>query len=449
MKMINSVPMIPFGLLAGFAGQKEIRITELAENGFCFRTAKNPENQKEKIKSFRICFYDDGISDYREVVLREFRMEKTAEEKFYFIYTVSVDNDDFKKEVQGLISRYSRYIRLKTEEDDSVLAEVLTGYPAEKDEIFAKNLTEQKNIWFQEVSATRLAEVLCESQEFALELDRPELYEMYFRKNIRDFMKYYWKQAGFAFSEEIPECLPDRLYIGNQFCHLLFPERNMLKNLLDKAYREGLLITIVYTYVRENLLKKTEEMLRMVDNWCEERHTTVEIVVNDWAMISMVKKASPHLELCMGTLLNKRKKDPRMKYKKGNREFYSENSLNAEFYRDFLREECGFQRFEWESCGCQQHFPEGKNSLHFPFYQTNTSQYCPLHALCTEGERGKQSLVKSCPHFCEKYMLVYPEHLRMTGRYNSLFGLDLETLMLPELLKEYEKSGIDRLVLEL
>lgn len=37
MKMINGVSMIPFGLLAGFADQNEIRIIELAENGFRFR----------------------------------------------------------------------------------------------------------------------------------------------------------------------------------------------------------------------------------------------------------------------------------------------------------------------------------------------------------------------------------------------------------------------------
>ena len=30
--------MIPFGLVAGFADGQEIRITEIAEHGFCFRT---------------------------------------------------------------------------------------------------------------------------------------------------------------------------------------------------------------------------------------------------------------------------------------------------------------------------------------------------------------------------------------------------------------------------
>ena len=35
----SAVEMIPFGLLAGFYGEKEIRITKLAEEGFFFRTA--------------------------------------------------------------------------------------------------------------------------------------------------------------------------------------------------------------------------------------------------------------------------------------------------------------------------------------------------------------------------------------------------------------------------
>ena len=170
--------MIPFGLLAGFADQNEIRIIELAENGFRFRMAKNQKNI-ENTESFRICFYDGEISDYREIILQKFHIEKPEEEKFYFTYSVFTEQEDFRKEVQGLLRRYTRYIHLKTEEDDAALAEALTGYPAEKDEIFAKNLTEQKNIWFQDVPETKLAEVLCEAQEFALELDRPELYRMY------------------------------------------------------------------------------------------------------------------------------------------------------------------------------------------------------------------------------------------------------------------------------
>ena len=74
-----------------------------------------------------------------------------------------------------------------------------------------------------------------------------------------------------------------------------------------------------------------------------------------------------------------------MHYKKGSTRGLGENNLQAGFYRRFLKDTYGINRYEWESCGYPQVFPQGKNSLHLPYYQTNTSQYCPLYASCTEG----------------------------------------------------------------
>ena len=59
---IQGVSMLPFGLIAGFAGEKEIRIIEIAENGFIFRTA-------EKIADpelFRVCFYHYPKLEYEQ-----------------------------------------------------------------------------------------------------------------------------------------------------------------------------------------------------------------------------------------------------------------------------------------------------------------------------------------------------------------------------------------------
>ena len=80
--------MIPFGLVAGFADGQEIRITELAEHGFCFRTL----DEIREVKGFRICFYDgfNGLkagdqekksSDpYTEVEIHSFEMEVRVED---------------------------------------------------------------------------------------------------------------------------------------------------------------------------------------------------------------------------------------------------------------------------------------------------------------------------------------------------------------------------------
>ena len=459
--------MIPFGLLSGFMDSKEIRITELGENGFRFRLAEEcPEPER-----FLICFYDMKKAGYRKVEIRKFEMNavagtSAAEEwcvqendgSFFREYSVRVEQKDYVQEVQRLAGEYSRYIRLKLEGDDGELAKALTGYPAELDEVHCESLEEQKKLWFGENSSaikrTPEADQSVEGlfwdreTEFALELNNTSLYEEYLRQPLRDFLASYW-QKNYLTHSWLAGRTPERFYIGNQFCHNLFPTEEQLFSIMDKMRSEGLEITLAFSYIREFMLPSVGKLLEKVDNWCCIHGMNVEIVVNDWAVAEMLHGKTSHLCPVFGTLLNKRKKDPRMKYKSGDISLFQQNSLNAEFYRDFLAEEFHIHRYEWESCGYPQEFPPGKNSLHLPFYQTNTSQYCPLYALCTTGDRGMQQLAEHCPKFCEKYALLYPEHLHMIGRYNSLFGVDKTLLESPEMWKKIKGIKPDRIVVNL
>ena len=259
--------------------------------------------------------------------------------------------------------------------------------------------------------------------------------------------KYAGKCIGICSSIILEHGVPDRLYIGNQFCHLLFPERKLLFEIIEKAVAEQVKITLVFSYIREYMLDYVTELLDEINQWCEEKRQTVEVVVNDWGIDSLVKKGRRNLIPSLGILLNKRKKDPRVSFKKGEQKWLEMNSLNAGFYRNFLEREYGIQRFEWESCGYEQQIPPGKNSLHIPFYQTNTSQYCPLGAVCETGERGRQKFAKKCPGYCAEYAFLYPEHLHMIGRYNSLFGIDMRILKEEEILEKYIQNGVDRVVI--
>ena len=85
---IQGVSMLPFGLVAGFAGEKEIRIIELAENGFTFRTA-------EKIADpelFRVCFYHYPKLEYEQVELHSYTLECSGKYEFYYEYTLYLNN---------------------------------------------------------------------------------------------------------------------------------------------------------------------------------------------------------------------------------------------------------------------------------------------------------------------------------------------------------------------
>lgn len=445
----SAVEMIPFGLLAGFYGEKEIRITKLAEEGFCFRTVSEIPRLQEKL---RLCFYDLNQNRYQEIpVTPDAWRQMEARTEFFTSYAVAVQQEDYRRAVRTLLGQYDRYIRLKLEEDDSGMAEQLTGYPAKADEVFAESFQEQLTEWFgsktngmqdgcgkdeydggKEQIETRTEKKPAEP-EFALELDHPRVYTQFLNQRLDDFLTAY--QARYpAFQNWMRGRKTDRIYIGNAFCHLLFPEKELLFALLEKANRESLQVTLTFSYVREYQIQETEELLQKLQQWCEKQKTKLEVEINDWAMADMLKGALPDLVPCFGRMLNKRKKDPRMTYKNGSRECLRENSLNAEFYQEYLSQEFGIQRLEWESCGYEQKFPDPaakmkvENHLHLPFYQTNTSQYCTLYAGSAYGDRSVQHLLTSCDKRCEWQAYLYPQHLEMVGRYNSLFGKDHEIL---------------------
>ena len=141
------VSMIPFGLLAGFVGEREVRLTEIDESGFCFRTIEENISDSEALK---VCFYDIKNGCYRELEIPEYDIQRfdmvDAElSGFYVKYNVTVKQKAYAEAVQRLLYQYNHYIHLKLEEDDSALAKSLTGYPGELDEVKRGSLEEQAN----------------------------------------------------------------------------------------------------------------------------------------------------------------------------------------------------------------------------------------------------------------------------------------------------------------
>lgn len=447
------ISMLPFGILAGYWGKREVRITAISEYGFQTRLAA-PATAEQKNAPWELAFYDQKTAAYQRILLRDATFLKEKEEDFDVVYTFATEQDDYRNAVQRLALQYGQYIRWKMEDDDAALAEEMTGYPAEQDAFHLESLEEQKKVWFSDIGKetfTALQNGFAESGqpgqsvELALELDRPEWYKAYLSMESAAFFDAYFRRNQIP---DPPLFHPDRLYIGNAFCPHLAPPEEELFALMDKACRESFAITLTFPFLLEENLTETQARLQHLARWCEQKNKTIEIVVNDWGTAHLAAQL-PVFSLCLGVLLNKRKKDPRMAYKLGNRTLFEQNSVHAAFYREYLKEEFRMERYEWESCGdtSTSKFLEGKNSLRLPFYQTNTSQYCPLYAACTEGSRGAQVPIRECPKFCERQAFLYPEHLRMVGRYNSLFGVDLTVLKRTGAMLELR--GVDRVVVNL
>lgn len=457
--------MFPFALISGYItedfGQRlEVRILELEEDSAVFRTA----DRIGTVSRLEVYFYDDRAGQYDGIVLEhpavtEILSKRGADpaRQFYFKYEVQIAEESYKKAVQKLYVAYDHYIQKKLAGDDAALSEDYTGYPAKLDDVITTDFWRQRAAWFgdidtEAVEASGLLFALREHQaELAVELDRPELYERYLKETAAVFYENYWKEHGLS-RHPLAQYLPGRLYIGNQFCPHLHPDWEKLKELLDKAKREHLKITLVFSYLREERIADTRKLLDQIAAWCDRAQTRIEIVAGDWGMLSLICERGTWFEPVFGVLLNKRRKDPRVRYKigvSGVHEPPADNALNSSFYREYLKKTYGITRFEQESCGYCIQLPEGKNSIHFPFYQTNTSQYCPLYARCREGSRGRQRETEACPRYCRDYVFSYPDHLHMVGRHNSLFSYDTQILTENTLLFSYIAHGADRIVLNL
>lgn len=444
---------VPFGLAAVLLNGKEIGITEFTEDGFRIRM----RGACPEVDTLRICFYDLEQNRYQEVLLTEYEMrrdvckpgrqpDETVAEPvrlklperpavFYTECEIHTAQASYQAALQRLIRQYGRYVYLKLEEGDGALAKALTGYPEELDELHFDSLAAQRRCWFggktRSMGAALTARLEAGTLEYALALDHAGLYRAYLREPILSFLQSYECIYGSLFTE-LSGRIPDRLYIGNACCPQLFPHREQLFAILEKAKAEQLQVTLEFSTMRAEREDAAARLLGQVAEWCERSGQRLEVTVNDWALAGILKEHRPWLSPCLGILLNKRKKDPRMEWKQGDRSLLSRNSLNAAFYRDFLNTEYGICRYEWETCGYEQELPEGQNSLHLPFYQTNTSSYCLLHAIESYGMRGRQEPFGACHQECEGQALLYPAHLNMVGRYNSLFALDCGVLEHPE-----------------
>ncbi len=457
---MNGVKLIPSSLVTCFVQDLEVCIVELAYEGFSIRVP----NELTQIEPITLHFLQPEQCSYHSLVLEEYQVELSSEkvdlEKAYAVtYTITTNQKEYRDRTRNLLQVYGEYISLKLTGDDGYLSENLVAYPSYKDEEFYTVFEEQKRDWLQTITVKDAERLNQYKYELAISIDRPKSYQEYLELGIEKFQSKIL-QENYLANHPLFIKRAERVYLGNQFCHNLFPPKNILLEMMDKAVSEKLAITLVFTYMRDELQENTTDVLYEVSKWCKMRKQKLEIVVNDWGMIRLIQdlwkeEKKKNISLNLGVLLNKRRKDPRYQYKRGVRENvdkFSDNNLNSESFQKYLREKWNIQRFEYEVCqslGKEElgyHVPSGHHSMHMPYYQTNTSQYCTLHAKCSSGDRGRQKLVRNCPFYCEEKVFLYPKHLKMVGRYNSLFGFEDAFLKEPGKLNLYLTQGIDRIV---
>ena len=488
--------MIPFAILAGKlrtkAGEKEIRILELSPEYFTFRLLTKQAKQYVQLlteagqqSTIELSFFQFKEKQYHELTLDcekdIIKIEMFPEEETDLFLELRVTVTDKNKEyadcAEQLNREYMNYVYLKLEETDAELSQALTGYPAEKEQIYSENLTKQRAVWDHIDEGVHIDESahiaagghvdmptvslfneqgkqISRSFSLGIELDNPAWYQAYLTYPLDEFSTLYWDSSNIPLNHPLRIQKIQFLYIGNAYCPHLFPTEKQLYVLLEKILKEHLCPVLVFSPVEEKDILNIEKRIDQLAVWCTQNQVKIELVLNDWGMAGIVRNKYPdQFQLTLGCLLSKHRRDTRIHYINRNSsrssrsdsssslgnsgkksEMFGQGPLQTAFYQNYLREHFHITRVSLQSCGYQQMlstFNSGSSSdngigvtLHFPFFQMNTSGWCPLLATLQRGDRAKQTAVDSCNCPCMNYAFEYPDFLHMIGRYNSIFGYD-------------------------
>lgn len=316
-------------------------------------------------------------------------------------------------------------------------------YPYLKDMEYYESFEQQR----KEIFATIKEDLIIpENVELDFVVSEFKYYDKILQSGYTETFRNYIQEMNLGNSSLLSKKL-SRVHIGNDFCNQLFPKDTLLKKLLLQAYKEKLEITISYPVIIQRNLPSITKSIALINEFCLEKGVQVELAINDYGMLFLLKEGNfSAIKPVLGRLLNKRKKDPRIKYRLSY-ETYKEklgiNNLNGEQYLNFLRNN-NVDRFEFETCGFLNEIPDGHHTLHFPFYQISTATNCLLYANCKNGSVARQELPVNCPHYCNEFHFSYAKHLDMINKNNSIFGVDREFLSSQKIIDYYAKAGIDR-----
>ncbi len=441
---------LPAAFIIGFINDKDVRIIESDEKIITFEA----DDKIPDLSSFDLKVFDFQTFQYISFSFSEIRIIELQEKPFSVIYKI-----ELLKPSQEYITCIKKLVliddNVKGAGDIEILKTIVEPnpiYPKENDKSFCTDWEEQEKKWFQVAVTTEEGQrfrTLSQKFELCFTLDNNKLYHEFLECPADKMFAEILKDKGLQDHGIISEF--KRVYIGSEFCCNLFPSIDLLENCLEKACQHNLGITVVFPFIREDNVNSMEKTIEFLYQWQEQKGIAIELVINDWGMLHYLNTHFPKLTLAYGRMINKKLKDTKIPWKWGIdkvKDKLEENSLNLSHFTNFLQE-LKIKRIEFDFRNKRPDGFSGGLSFHFPYFQTNSSLYCPLNAECTTYNRTKQGVVVSCPQYCNEFVYLYPEHLYMVGKGNSIFGFNRGVITDPNLLEDLWNQGYDRLVLNL
>lgn len=237
-----------------------------------------------------------------------------------------------------------------------------------------------------------------------------------------------------------------RLYFGAEFCQRLIPSPARLEKALEFCRAKNIKFSLVTPLVTNQGLAQLKPLFKIISEFDGEK----EVVVNDWGVLHFLTKHYNFFSLVLGRLLNKQKRDPRIKqfWPKWPREAkkYFKLALGESLFTAGLFKPFKLNRIELDNLlqGIKRQNLRVKASLYYPFVYLSTTRYC-LTAMAFSQETFKRKTSFLCGKKCREHHFFFtskdmPVKIYLVG--NTQF---IKNEKLPG--KEKLKSlNIDRLV---
>lgn len=204
-----------------------------------------------------------------------------------------------------------------------------------------------------------------------------------------------------------------RLYFGNEFCQRLIPSSEDLKFTKDFVLRHKMDFTLVTPYVTN----KGIEILRPILEYVIRNFSDIEIVINDWGLLEIIRKEFRCSNFVLGRLLTKQKRGPRIlnlmgKVPNSMIQHFRESNVDNPTLSNFLINK-GIKRIELDNLlqGISRVAPLLKGSLYIPFAYITTTRFC-LVSSCEDRVNKPLRSIVPCNKACQRYTFKL-EHKNM------------------------------------
>jgi len=221
----------------------------------------------------------------------------------------------------------------------------------------------------------------------------------------------------------------DRIYIGNDYCENDLDFSNTAA--LTAFYGGKTAISLLFPFLTDKSFGKIHAILKKLKKVSGSKP---EIIFNDWGLFYFIRKHYPEMNLVMGRLLTKQKKDPRadvilqnkqdkikiIKSDTGDKiirskdipkqlvDIFSRHSVESDIFFDFLLNNnvsrIEIDNLQWNMLSSAS--KKLKVSLYFPYLLLSVTRYCGA----MNGEYSKV-----CNRSCEKKPVEFNKGFYIKG----------------------------------